>query len=98
MQISRLSTACWKTDQIPYVIFQDTSQFSLHFGSPFSVMTHNCSEIFLLKHYLLLTKRARQCKMFQTLSAVMKVDPIPHAIFETTKSGFIQILHHCSVS
>ena len=28
----------------------------------------------------------------------MKVHPIPHAIFETTRSGFVQILHHCSVS
>ena len=28
----------------------------------------------------------------------MKVHPIPHAIFETTRSGFIQILHCCSVS
>ena len=24
--------------------------------------------------------------------------PIPHAIFETARLGFIQILHHCSVS
>ena len=32
---------------------------------------------------------------FQTLSAVMKVYPIPHVIFETIRSGFIQILHHC---
>ena len=28
----------------------------------------------------------------------MKVQPIPRAIFETTRSGFIQILHHCSAS
>ena len=28
----------------------------------------------------------------------MKFHPISHAIFETTKSGFIQILHHRSVS
>ena len=28
----------------------------------------------------------------------MKVHPIPHASFETTRSRFIQILHHCSVS
>ena len=28
----------------------------------------------------------------------MKVHPIPHAIFETTMSRFIQILHHCSAS
>ena len=27
----------------------------------------------------------------------MKVHPIPHAIFETKRSGFIHILHHCSV-
>ena len=27
----------------------------------------------------------------------MKVHPIPHASFETTRSSFIQILHHCSV-
>ena len=28
----------------------------------------------------------------------MKVHPIPDASCETTRSGFIQILHHCSVS
>ena len=28
----------------------------------------------------------------------MKVHPIPHAILETTRPGFIQILHLCSVS
>ena len=28
----------------------------------------------------------------------MKVHPISHAIFETTRSGFIQILCHCAVS
>ena len=37
-------------------------------------------------------------QFFQLLSALMKVHPIPHAIFETTRSGFIQILHHCPVS
>ena len=35
---------------------------------------------------------------FQTLSALMKVHPILHVIFETKRSGFTQILHHCSVS
>ena len=71
--------------------------FPLHFASPFSVMTHNFSEIYQLKHYMLLTKRTHQCTIFQTLSARMKVHPIPHANFETTRSGFIQILHHCPV-
>ena len=28
----------------------------------------------------------------------MKVHPILHSIFEITRSGFIQFLHHCSVS
>ena len=32
------------------------------------------------------------------MGALLKVHPIPHAIFETTRSGFIQILHHYSVS
>ena len=35
--------------------------------------------------------------MFQTFSALVKVPPIPHAIFETKRWGFIRILHYCSV-
>ena len=31
------------------------------------------------------------------LKGLMEVYSIPHAIFETTRSRFIQILHHCSV-
>ena len=50
-----------------------------------------------MKHYMLWTKRAHQSTIF-LLSVLMKVHPIPHVIFETTRSGFIQILHHCSVS
>ena len=78
--------------------FKQGISFPLKSLLPFRVMTHNSTEIFKLKHYMLLPKRARQCTIFQTLSALMKVHPIPHAIFETTRSGFIQILHHCSVS
>ena len=37
-------------------------------------------------------------QFFRLLSALIKVHPIPLVIFETTRSGFIQILHHCSVS
>ena len=32
------------------------------------------------------------------LSVLVKVHPISHTIFETTRSGFIQTLHHCPVS
>ena len=43
-------------------------------------------------------KEPIKVQFFRLLSALIKVHPIPHAIFETTRSGFIQILHHCSVS
>ena len=43
------------------------------------------------------TKTAHQITIFQTLSARMKVQAIPHVNFETTRSGFIQILHHFSL-
>ena len=46
---------------------------------------------------MLWTKRAHQCTIFRLLGALMKVHPIPHVIFETTGSGFIQTLHHCSL-
>ena len=47
---------------------------------------------------MLWTKRAHQCTIFKLVGALMKIHLIPHAIFETTRSGFIQTLHHCSVS
>ena len=37
-------------------------------------------------------------QLFSFLSALMKANPILHVIFETTRSRFIQILHHCSIS
>ena len=61
-------------------------------------MTHNSSESFELKHYILLTKRTHQYTIPQSLSALMKVHQNLHTIFETTMSGFIQVFHHCSVS
>ena len=43
-------------------------------------------------------KEPIKVQIFKFLSALMKVPPIPHANFETTRLRFIQILHHCSVS
>ena len=43
-------------------------------------------------------KEPIKVQIFKFLSALMKVHPILHASFETTRSRFIQILHHCSVS
>ena len=47
---------------------------------------------------MLLTKRSHEYTIFQTFSALMKVLPVTHVIFGATRSGFIQILCHCSVS
>ena len=54
-------------------------------------------------NFLAETLRFRQkepikVQVFRFFSALMKVHPIPHASFETTRSMRIQILHHCSVS
>ena len=37
-------------------------------------------------------------QFFRLLSAIMKAHLIPHAVFETTRSEFIYILHHWSES
>ena len=47
---------------------------------------------------MLWTKAAHQCTIFRLLGSLLKVHPTPYAIFEITRSGFIQILHHCLVS
>ena len=43
---------------------------------------------------MLWTKGAHQSANFQTIECSNESSPNPHAIFETEKSGFIQILHH----
>ena len=90
VQIFGLSTARMKINQIPCIIFQATSPH-LDFATPFSVMTHNSSEIFHLKQYMLWTKRAHQCTIFRLLGALMtKAHLIPHAIFKATRLGFFE--------
>ena len=42
-------------------------------------------------------KEPMKVQIFKFLSALMKVPPIPHASFETTRSRFTQILHLCSL-
>ena len=76
VQFFRLSTACMKINQIPYVIFQARSQFSFKFCKT--------PEIFCVKHYMLWTERANQHIVFH----LMRVHPIARAIFETTKDLF----------
>ena len=84
MQIFRLSTSRMKINQIPYVTFQATSQFSLNFALPYSVMTHNSSGTLRFGQ-----KEPIKVQIFRLLCALMKVHPILHANFETTR--FIQM-------
>ena len=42
-------------------------------------------------------KEPMKVQIFKFLSALMKVLPIPHASFETTRSRFTHILHLCSL-
>ena len=59
-------TVFMKINQIPFVIFKPGVSFPSCFASPFIVMTHNSSEIFYLKHYMLKTKKTHQSTHFQT--------------------------------
>ena len=56
----------WKLSKFFKSFFKLQVSFPLNFVPPFSVMTHTFCEIFLLKYYMLLTKRAHQCTIFQS--------------------------------
>ena len=43
-------------------------------------------------------KEQIKVQFFRLLRALIKVHPVPHTLFEATRSKFIQILYHCSVS
>ena len=88
----------WKVTRFIRSFFLPRVSFPLKFESSFIVMTHKSYEMFYLKHYMILTERAHQCTIFQTVSALLKIHPILYVIFATTMSGFIQSLRHCLVS
>ena len=86
-----------KINQIPYVIFQVTIRFFfiLHCSS---LSWHIIPLKFSSWKYILWTKRAHQCTIFQNFEHCNESSPNSYAICETTRSRLIQILHHCSVS
>ena len=65
----------WKLTKFLISFFKSQVNFYLDFAIPFSVMTHNSSEIFQLKHYMLCTKRAHQCTIFQTFGCSNENSP-----------------------
>ena len=76
-KIFRLLTARMKITKFFVSFFKSQVSFSLNFAASFSVMTHSFSEIFLLKHYMLWTKRSHQCTIFQTFGCSNEGSPIP---------------------
>ena len=82
----RLATARMKITQIPYVIFKPPVIF-LNIASSVSVMTYNSYDLYALD------KLAHQSYIFQNFRS-----PSFSRHFSNQKSGFIQVLHHCSVS
>ena len=75
---------------------QATSQFSFKF----CIQCHDTKFLWNFPAELLRfgQKESIKVQILRLSCALMKVHPIPHASFETTRSRFIQILHHCSVS
>ena len=78
--------------------FKPRVSFPLNSASPFSGITHTSYELFGWSITCFGQKQSVKVQFFRISSALMKVHPIPHAIFETWRSGIIQTLYHCSVS
>ena len=47
---------------------------------------------------MLWTKKGHQCTILRLFGVLMKVHPIPHAIFQSARSGFVQILHQLQIT
>ena len=87
-----------KINQIPYATFQAASQFPFNFCITFQCHDTKCLWNFLAELLHFGQKEPNKVQILRLLCPLMKVHPIPHASFETTRSRFIQILHHYSVS
>ena len=88
----------WKWTKLLMSFVKSQVSFPLNFASPFSVVTYNPSETFGWNIIPFGQKEPINVQFLRPLNAVMKVLPILHANFETTRSGFIQVVHHYSVS
>ena len=100
--LDRSSTSKCKFPDLPLLVSKLTKflmsflelrvSFFSNFPALFSVITHNFSEIYKLKQYIFWTKRAHQCAILATFRCSNQSSP------NFSWSGFIQFLHHCSVS
>ena len=97
-QIFRFSTARMKMNQILCVIFQAKSQFYFKFWT--NLQCHDTVPLKFSNWKIICfgQKEPISVQPFWFLSALVKVHPISHSIFEITRLGFIKIFHHCSAS
>ena len=84
-KLSDFQLLAWKLTKFLMLFCKARISFPLNFASPFSAMTHNSSEIFCLKHYMLWTKKGHQSTFFRLSFALLKAHPFPHAIFESKR-------------
>ena len=71
MQIFRLSTVPMKINQIPYVVFQTSSQFFFKYCITFSVTTELLCN-FLAQHYIPWIKKSFEVQILRLFSAPLK--------------------------
>ena len=89
----------WKLTKFFMSFFKPRVSFPLNFSYHSSVSWHIIPlKLSSWNIVCLGQKDPIKVQFFRLLSALTKVYPVSHAIFETTRSVFIQILHHCSVS
>ena len=88
----------WKLTIFLMSFLSPQRSFCLKFATPFSVVTHNSSESFYLKQYMLLTKRAHQCTIFRLGCSNDESSPNCSCHFWNHKVRVFKISHHCSVS
>ena len=95
--ILTLSSVLMKICQIPYVIFQTTSQFLFIFACFFSVTKDNYSVLSPVKRYNFARKRPIKVQIFETFECSNQNSP-NSCHFWNNKLVFLQILHRSSVS
>ena len=90
----------WKLTKFCMTFFKSRVSFFFKFFINFSYVSWHIipTKFFSWSIICFGQKEPISLQFFKLLSALMKVQPIPQVIFETTTSEFIQILNHCSVS
>ena len=92
VQIFSFLTTCMKTNQIPFVIFKATSQFSFKYSIIFQCHDTIPMEFSRQKIICIRQKEPIKVQFLRLSSAPMKLHPILHDIFKATRSRFINIL------